>query len=145
MKTQIAYVLRWLTRGAAGCLLGGALAVPMGGGLIAPMGPTTTSQAVNQINSMAMQPMAPATAAQRAIVGEPAQWVPDRVVPVPGFGTLVAPGPGAGTVVVPGHWERRLGPHQVFVPSLTVRNPQTGVLSTFPAGTYPPVEERMAP
>jgi hypothetical protein len=135
MKTQITHLLRWLSHGAAGCLLGGALMVPMGGALTVPMGPTTTSQAVNQINSLATQPMAPASAAQRAIVGEPAQWVPDRAVSVP----------GAGVVMVPGHWERRLQPHQVFVPSLTIRNPQTGVLSTFPAGTYPPVEERLAP
>jgi hypothetical protein len=127
MKTQIARLLRRLSHGAAGCLLGGALMVPMG--------PTTTSQAVNQINSLATQPMAPSSATQRAIVGEPAQWVPDRAVPVP----------GAGVVMVPGHWERRLQPHQVFVPSLTIRNPQTGVLSTFPAGTYPPVDERLAP
>jgi hypothetical protein len=135
MKTQIARLLRRLSHGAAGCLLGGALMVPMGGGLTVPMGPTTTSQAVNQINSLATQPMAPSSATQRAIVGEPAQWVPDRAVPVP----------GAGVVMVPGHWERRLQPHQVFVPSLTIRNPQTGVLSTFPAGTYPPVDERLAP
>jgi hypothetical protein len=107
--------------------------VPMGGSVIAPMGPTTTSQAVNQINSAVTRPMTSPT--PRSVVGEPAQWVPDRVVSVP----------GAGVVVVPGHWERQLEPHKVFVPSLTVRNPQTGVLSTFPAGTYPPVDERAAP
>src|SRR4249920_566901 len=111
MKTQIARLLRRLSHGAAGCLLGGALMVPMGGGLTVPMGPTTTSQAVNQINSLATQPMTPGSTAQRAIVGEPAQWVPDRAVSVP----------GAGVVVVPGHWERQLEPHKVFVPSLTVR------------------------
>ncbi len=123
-----------MVRGAAGCLLGGALMVPMGGSVIAPMGPTSSaSQAVNQINSLARQPLPSTT--PRAVVGEPAQWVPDRVVPVP----------GAGVVVVPGHWERQLEPHKVFVPSLTVRNPQTGVMSTFPAGTYPPVDERSAP
>ena len=80
MKTQIARLLRRLSHGAAGCLLGGALMVPMGGALTVPMGPTTTSQAVNQINSLATQPMAPSSATQRAIVGEPAQWVPDRAV-----------------------------------------------------------------
>ena len=127
-------LLRGMVRGAAGCLLGGALMVPMGGSVIAPMGPTSSaSQAVNQINSLARQPLPSTT--PRAVVGEPAQWVPDRVVPVP----------GAGVVVVPGHWERQLEPHKVFVPSLTVRNPQTGVMSTFPAGTYPPVGERSAP
>ena len=40
--------------------------VPMGGALTVPMGPTTTSQAVNQINSLASQPMAPSSATQRA-------------------------------------------------------------------------------
>ena len=132
MKTAID-LLRGMVRGAAGCLLGGALMVPMGGSLIAPMGPTSSSQGVNHINSLARQPLPSTT--PRAVVGEPAQWVPDRVVPVP----------GAGVVVVPGHWERQLEPHKVFVPSLTVRNPQTGVMSTFPAGTYPPVDERSAP
>ena len=126
-------LLRGMVRGATGCLLGGALMVPMGGSVIGPMGPTSTTQGVNQINSLARQPLPSTT--PRAVVGEPAQWVPDRVVPVP----------GAGVVVVPGHWERRLEPHKVFVPSLTVRNPQTGVMSTFPAGTYPPVDERAAP
>lgn len=127
-------LLRGMVRGATGCLLGGALMVPMGGSVIGPMGPTSSaSQAVNQINSLARQPLPSTT--PRTVVGEPAQWVPDRVVPVP----------GAGVVVVPGHWERQLEPHKVFVPSLTVRNPQTGVMSTFPAGTYPPVDERSAP
>jgi hypothetical protein len=126
-------LLRGMVRGATGCLLGGALMVPMGGSVIGPMGPTSSTQGVNQINSLARQPLPSTT--PRAVVGEPAQWVPDRVVPVP----------GAGVVVVPGHWERQLEPHKVFVPSLTVRNPQTGVMSTFPAGTYPPVEERSAP
>ena len=133
MNIRITRPLRRLTRGAAGCLLGGALMVPMGGAVIGPMGPTSTTQGVNQINSLARQPLPSTT--PRAVVGEPAQWVPDRVVPVP----------GAGVVVVPGHWERQLEPHKVFVPSLTVRNPQTGVMSTFPAGTYPPVDERAAP
>jgi hypothetical protein len=132
MKTAIDQ-LRRITRAAAGCLLGGALMVPMGGSVIAPMGPTTTSQAVNQINSLATQRMTPT--APRATVGEPAQWVPDRMVLVP----------GAGAVMVPGHWERQLEPHKVFVPSLTIRNLQTGVTSTFPAGTLPPVDERAAP
>src|SRR4030095_11056761 len=137
MKTPID-LLRRITRGAAGCLLGGALMVPMGGSMIAPMGPTTTSQAVNQINSLARQPLPSTT--PRAVVGEPAQWVTDRVAHEPGAGGVVVPrhwGPerwvpcaGGGVVVVPAPWERRLEPHKVFVPSLTVRNPQTGVMST---------------
>src|SRR5258705_10897142 len=101
MKTRITHLLRRLSHGAAGCLLGGALMVPMGGALTVPMGPTSTSQAVNQINSMATQPMAPASAAQRSVVGEPAQWVPDRAGSVP----------GAGVGVGPGHWGRQLAPH----------------------------------
>ena len=130
MSTLIAYRLRRLT---AGCLLGGALMVPMGRSLSVPMGPTTTSQAVNQINSMATRPQNSTPSAVG--VDDSMQWVPDRMVPVP----------GAGLVSIPGHWERRLDAHKVFVPSLTVHNPQTGVTSTFPAGTYPPVDERLAP
>jgi hypothetical protein len=136
MSTSIAYRLRRLT---AGCLLGGALMVPMGRSLSVPMGPTTTSQAVNQINSQSMQPMTstqPLTSTPSAVgVGDSMQWIPDRMVSVP----------GVGVIQVPGHWERRLDAHKVFVPALTGHNPQTGVLSTFPAGTYPPVDERLAP
>jgi hypothetical protein len=135
MKTRIAHGLRRLTRRAAGCLLGGALMVPMAGGLTVPMGPTTTSQAVNQINSLATRPMTSPPAG--TAFDENAIWVPDRMVSVPV--------PGTGTVFVPGHWERRLDAHKVLVPDLTVRNPQTGVTTTFPAGTYPPVEERVIP
>jgi len=133
MKTVIAHWLRQLAQVATGCLLGGALMVPMGRSVVVPTGPTTTSQAVNQINSMATRPLGSTPSA--VIVDDGMQWVPDRMVSVP----------GSGTVSVPGHWERRLDAHKVFVPALTVHNPQTGVSSTFPAGTYPPVDERLAP
>src|SRR4030095_1681710 len=93
MKTPID-LLRRITRGAAGCLLGGALLVTMGGSMIAPMGPTTTSQAVNQINSLATQPMT-SPSPPRAVGGEPAQWVPDRMVP--GRRRRPRPGPRGGT------------------------------------------------
>jgi len=133
MKTVIAHRLRQLARVATGCLLGGALMVPMGHSVTMPTGPTTTSQAVNQINSMATKPLGSTPSA--VVVDDGMQWVPDRMVSVP----------GSGVVSVPGHWERRLDAHKVFVPALTVHNPQTGVSSTFPAGTYPPVDERLAP
>jgi hypothetical protein len=133
MKNVIAHRLREVARVATGCLLAGALMVPMGRSVIVPTGPTTTSQAVNQINSMATRPLGSTPSAVG--VGDGMQWVPDRMVAVP----------GSGVVSVPGHWERRLDAHKVFVPALTVHNPQTGVSSTFPAGTYPPVDERLAP
>jgi hypothetical protein len=139
MSTRITHRLRRLGRVATGCLLGGALMVPMGRSLAVPMGPTTASQAVNQINSTSMRPMtaAPSVSATPSAVGvdDTMQWVPDRTVPVPGVGYMV----------IPGHWERRLDAHKVFVPALTGHNPQTGAMSTFPAGTYPPVDERLAP
>jgi hypothetical protein len=131
MRTRITHRLRRLAGVATGCLLGGALMVPMG--------PTTTSQAVNQINATSMRPMTASpsvTAPPSAIgVGDTMQWVPDRMVSVP----------GAGFVNIPGHWERRLDTHKVFVPALTGHNPRTGASSTFPAGTYPPVDERLFP
>src|SRR5262245_38587395 len=133
MKSMIAHGLRRVARVATGCLLGGVLVVPMGRSVIVPTGPTTTSQAVNQINSMATR--VPGSTPSAIGVDDKTQWVPDRMVSVP----------GSGVVNVPGHWERRLDAHKVFVPALTVHNPQTGVSSTFPAGTYPPVDERLAP
>jgi hypothetical protein len=125
MKTGVRYLRRWLTRAGVGCLLGGAMAVPLG--------PTSTSQAVNQMNSMSTRPLP--SVAPRPVVREPMVWVPDRQVRLP----------GEGTVVVPGHWERRLDGHDLHVPPLTVRNPDTGATTTLPAGTRPPVEERLGP
>jgi hypothetical protein len=125
MKTGVRYLRRWLTRASVGCLLGGAMAVPLG--------PTSTSQAVNQMNSMSTRPLP--SVAPRPVVREPMVWVPDRQVRLP----------GEGTVVVPGHWERRLDGHDLHVPPLTVRNPDTGATTTLPAGTRPPVDERLGP
>jgi len=120
------HLLARLARAAMGCLLGGAMAVPLG--------PTSTSRAVNQMNSTSMRPLP--SVAPRATPQEPMVWVPDRHVPLP----------GAGTVVVPGHWERRLEQQRdVHVPALTVRNPVTGETTTLPAGQRPPVEDRLAP
>jgi hypothetical protein len=116
--------LRHLARASVGCLLG-AMSVHLG--------PTTTSQAVDRINSMSTRPLP--SVAPRPVVREPLVWVPDRVVPLP----------GEGNVVVPGHWERPLEPHQVHVPSLTVRNPETGATTTLPAGIRPPTDERIGP
>lgn len=101
--------------------------------MIVPLGPTTTSQAVNQMNATSMRPL-PSVAPAPA-VGETMIWVPTRVVPLP----------GRGTVVAPGHWERRLGAHEVHVPPLTVRNPETGATTVLPAGIRRPPEERVGP
>jgi hypothetical protein len=116
---------RRLLRGAIGCLLGGAMAVPLG--------PTTTSQAVNQMNATSTRPLP--SYAPREVVRERNVWVPARSVPLP----------GRGTVSVPGHFERRLDNGDVYVPPLTVRDPATGVTTTLPAGTRPPSDDRLAP
>lgn len=117
---------RWLAQTGVGCLLGGAMAVHLG--------PTTTSQAVNQMNSTSMRgvPSSPAPAEPSR---EPMVWVPSQVVRLP----------GEGTVTVPGHWERPLGGREVFVPPLSVRNPATGERTTVPAGIRPPADERLGP
>jgi hypothetical protein len=101
--------------------------------MMVPLGPATTSQAVNQMNATSMRPL-PSVAPPPG-VGETMIWVPTRVVPLP----------GQGTVVAPGHWERRLGTHEVYVPPLAVRNPETGATTVLPAGIRPPTEERVGP
>jgi len=101
--------------------------------MMVPLGPTTTSQAVNQMNATSMRPLP--SVAPPAAVAETMIWVPTRVVPLP----------GQGTVMAPGHWERRLGAHEVHVPSLDVRNLETGVTTVLPAGIRPPAEERVGP
>jgi hypothetical protein len=116
---------RRLARAVVGCVLGGAMAVPLG--------PTTTSQAVNQMNATSMRPLP--SYAPREVVRERNVWVPARSVPLP----------GQGTISVPGHFERRLDNGDVYVPPLTVRNPATGVTTTLPAGTRPPSDHRLAP
>jgi hypothetical protein len=117
--------VRCLSGGAAGCLLGGAMMVPLGA--------TSTSQAVNPINSGAMRPLPSVTA--RPVVRDSMTWVPARQVPVPGEPT---------GVMVPGHWERRLpGTDEVHVPPLTIFR-STGTPVTVPAGIRPPVEERVS-
>ena len=91
MKTVIAHRLRQLARVATGCLLGGALMVPMGGSVTVPMGPTTTSQAVDQFKAMSMRTLGtlPAGSTPSAVVvGDGMQWVPDRMVSVPGASTV---------------------------------------------------------
>ena len=125
MSRRIRDLVRRLARGTAGCLLGGAMMVPLG--------PATTSQAVNQMNATSMRPL-PSVAVPPS-VGETMIWVPTRVVPLP----------GQGTVVAPGHWERRLDAHKVYVPPLAVRNLETGATTVLPAGIRPPTEERVGP
>jgi hypothetical protein len=99
--------------------------------MLVPLGPTTTSQAVSQINAASMRPL-PSTA-PRPVVRDNMIWVPTRSARLPGE---------PGTVMVPGHWERRLPDgNQVHVPPLTVF-PPSGAPVTVPAGIRPPVEER---
>jgi hypothetical protein len=62
-------------------------------------------------------------------------WVPDRFVPVPGQ---------AGSAHVPGHWERRISPHENYVPPLVITGPD-GNRTTLPAGVARPPEERQSP
>jgi hypothetical protein len=125
MNFRMSSLVRRLVRGTVGCLLGGAMAIQLG--------PTTTSQAVNQMNATSMRGLPPVE--RRPVVRDSMIWVPQRHVRLP----------GEGRVVVPGHWERRLDGHEVFVPPLSVRHPETGVTKTLPAGPRPPVEERLAP
>jgi hypothetical protein len=125
MSPHIRNLIRRLARSTAGCLLGGAMAIQLG--------PTTTSQAINQMNATSMRgvpSMTPTPVPRTDMI-----WVPARVVNLP----------GEGTVTVPAHWERRLDGHDVYVPSLTVRGTQTGQTTTLPAGTRPPVDERLGP
>lgn len=115
---------RWAL-GFVGCLLGGAMMVPLG--------PTSTGRAVDSMNSTSTRGVPSVGTPPPPGSSEPMIWVPDRVAPLP----------GAGNVMVPGHWERRLpGTSEVFVPSLTTRDPATGATTTTPAGTRPPVNER---
>jgi hypothetical protein len=115
-----------LARATAGCLLGGAMLVPLG--------PTTTSQAVNQMNATSMRGVP--SVASRPVVRDSMVWVPERAV------RLL----GEGTVMVPGHWERRLPEgREVYVSPLTVRDPETGATTTLPAATRRPVDERTGP
>ena len=125
MSFMIPSLVRRLARGAVGCLLGGAMAIQLG--------PTTTSQAVNQMNATSMRGLP--SVERRPVVRDSMIWVPERHVRLP----------GEGLVVVPGHWERRLDGRDVFVPPLNVRHPETGATKTLPAGTLPPFEERLAP
>ena len=97
------------------------------------LGPTTTSQAVNQMNATSMRGVP--TVTSRPVVRDTLVWVPARVVPLP----------GEGSVIVPAHWERRLDGHQVHVPPLILSNPVTGATTTLPAGIRPPVDERFGP
>ena len=123
-------VVRRIARG--GCLLGAATLLPVAGAAMPPLGPTTTSGAVNQINSGSMRPLPSAT--PRPVVRDSMIWVPTRIAPIPGDPT---------GVTVPGHWERRVpGTNEVHVPPLTIDRPSTGTTETFPAADRPPVEER---
>lgn len=126
MRTRVLGLGRRLAHGVGGCLLAGAMAVPLG--------PTTTSQAVNQINATSVRPLPSAPASPVARDGM--IWVPARPVHLPFV---------PGTVTVPGHWERRLPDGaQVHVPPLTVFPPDADGPVTLPAAVRPPVEERLS-
>ena len=111
MSPRTRHLLRRLVRSMAGCLLGGAMAIQLG--------PTSTSQAINQMNATSMRgvpSVAPTPAPRTDMI-----WVPTQVMRLP----------GEGTVTVPAHWERR--------------GTRTGETTTVPAGTRPPADERLAP
>jgi hypothetical protein len=114
-------LVRRVAKGAAGCLLGGAMMVPLG--------PTSTSQAVNQINQMSTRPLPSADA--RPVVRDDMVWVPDRTIRVP----------GQGDALVPGHWERLTPEGQRYVPPVTATDP-SGTVTQFPSRDYPPPAER---
>jgi hypothetical protein len=64
-----------------------------GGAMTVPLGPTTTRQAVDQMNSSSMRGVT--TPPVRQAPRQDMIWVPDRFVPVPG---------NVGGVFEPGHW-----------------------------------------
>ena len=116
-------ILRDLARWGAGCLLGGALAVPLG--------PTTTGRAVDQINQMSTRPLP--SADPRPVTRNDQIWVPDRIVRLP----------GQGDSLVPGHWEQMTPEGRRQVPPVTATDPSGNVTSyPAPAGGYPPPAER---
>ena len=115
-----------LRRLAAGCLLGGALAVPLG--------PTTIGRAVDQINRQSIRPI-PAVPSRETPRSDQV-WVPDRFVIIAGE---------SAPVLVPGHWERRINDREFGVPALTIFRPSTGTHETFPGGVRGPTQTRPAP
>ena len=98
------------------------------------IGPTTPAgPALDQLNRSINRsvPTVPAPTGQ-----SPSDvWVPDRFVPVPGQ---------AGHAHVPGHWERRISPHENYVPPLVITGPD-GRQTTLPAGVARPPDERQSP
>jgi hypothetical protein len=115
-------VMKRFCRASASLLLGGVLFAP---------GPTTTSSAVDQINGMSSRSL-PTTPAPRPAMQPDMIWVPDRYIRLPGE---------PGVSHVPGHWERALGPHEVYVPPVVITVPGNRT-ETIPAGVRPPVDER---
>ena len=97
LSAAVAVLLR------AGCAEAGGAAMPS-------LGPTTTQQAVNQINRSVTRPL-PSLAAPT--VPQPnTTWVPEHF-------TL-------GDVRVPGHWEHHLPDGSTYVPPLVIDDPRTG-------------------
>lgn len=122
MRYDLCCLIRRVTRVTAGCLLGGAMMVPLG--------PTTTGRAVDQLNQMSMRPLP--SADPRPVVRDDMVWVPDRTIRVPGLGEATAPG----------HWEQLTPEGRRQVPSVTVVDPSTGTVTSYPAGNYPAPAER---
>jgi hypothetical protein len=101
-----------------------------------PPGGTTPGGAIfDRLNQSSTRPV-PQTPPP-AVRQPDMQWVPDRLVQVPGTD---------GHVLVPGHWERRLpNTNEVYTPPLTGRSLQGDTTIQFPAGSRPPVNERQYP
>ena len=74
------------------------------------LGPTTTQQAVDQINRSSMRPLPSLAPREAPRAGD--LWVPEHF-------TL-------GDVKVPAHWERRLPDGRLYVPPLVVTDPRIG-------------------
>jgi len=123
MRVDIRRIIRRFARGTAGCLLGGAMMVPLG--------PTTTGQAVDQMNRMSTRPLP--SADPRPVTRDDMVWVPDRLIRVPGT---------ASEALVPGHWEQLTPEGRRQVPAVTGVDPATGAVTSFPSGSYPPPAER---
>ena len=73
-------------------------------------GPTTTQQAVDQINRSVTRPV---PSVPPPVVARPSSiWVPEHFT--------------VGDVKVPGHWQQRLPDGSLSVPPLVVDDPRTG-------------------
>ncbi len=93
------------------------------------LGPTTTQQAVDQINRSSMRPLPSLAPREAARAGD--VWVPEHF-------TL-------GDVRVPAHWERRLPDGRLHVPPLLITDPRIGGERFVPAHVEDPPNRSQAP